>query len=153
MQNIAYAEAATEVLEILNNTQREEVEKIPTKFMDFLKENSSKTYKPNFDITKPIKELNLKPKTQALLGLIYLRYWADEEGKEKFNQKLNENEKKYQKKLQEKYSVDNLFKNKTTVINQESKKEIVQEEIQLTTVESKTFIQKIIEKIKNIFRR
>ena len=53
------------------------------------------------------------------------------------------------KKLQEKYSVDNLFKNKTTVIKQEN----TQKEIQLVTVENKTFIQKIIEKIKNIFRR
>lgn len=149
MQNITYAEAATEVLEILNYTQKEYVEKIPKKFLKFLERNSSKTYKPKFDITKPIKELNLKPKTQALLGLIYLRYWADEEGKEKFNQKLNENERGYQKKLQEKYSVDNLFKNKTTVIKQEN----TQKEIQLVTVENKTFIQKIIEKIKNIFRR
>lgn len=149
MQNIAYAEAATEVLEILNNTQKKEVDKIPVKFMEFLKKNSLRTYKPNFDYTKPIKELNLKPKTQALLGLIYLRYWADEEEKIKFNQKLNENEKKYQKELQEKYSVNNLFKNKTTVINQEN----IQEETQLIRLQNKTFIQKIIEKIKVIFRR
>lgn len=153
MQNIAYAEAATEVLEILNYTQKEDVEKIPKKFLKFLERNSSKTYKPDFDVAKPIKELNLKPKTQALLGLIYLRYWADEEGKEKFNQKLNENEKEYQKELQEKYSVDNLFKNRTTVINQENIQEETQKEIQLITVENKTLVQKIIEKIKNIFRR
>ncbi len=153
MQNIAYAEAATEVLAILKNTQKEAVNKIPKKFIDFLKKNSSKTYEPSFDSTKSIKELNLKPKTQALLGLIYLRYWADEEGKEKFNQKLNENEKKYQKELQEKYSVDNLFKNRTTVINQESKQEQEQEETQLTIVRNKTFIQKIIEKIISIVRR
>ena len=74
MVSRAYSEAATEVLEILSNTRKEELKKIPKKFLKFLSENSSKTYMPDFDRSKPIKELNLKPKTEALLGIIYLNY-------------------------------------------------------------------------------
>lgn len=149
MENVSYTEAATEVLAILNNTEIEAVNKIPKKFINFLKENCSTTYKPEFDYTKSIKDLNLKPKTQALLGLIYLKYWADDQGKKEFNRKIRENEEKYQQELKEKYNTDNLFKKKENIIKQENE----QEETQLLTVQNKSFIQKIIEKIKGIFRR
>ena len=84
-----------EVLAVLDNTAEEAVKKIPQKFIDFMIENKSETYIPDLDFTKPIGELNLKPKTEALLGIIYLKYWADNEGKEKFYKKMKENEEKY----------------------------------------------------------
>ena len=149
MVSTAYSEAVTEVLAILDNTEIEAVNKIPKKFIEFLKKNRSKTYEPNFDNGKSIKELNLKPKTQALLGLIYLKYWADEDGKEKFNKKIKANEEKYQREIREKYNTDNLFKTKEKVIVQENTKE----EVGLPAVQNKSFIQKIVEKIKGIFRR
>ena len=149
MVSAEYSEAATEVLAILNNTEIEAVNKIPKKFIKFLKENCSKTYEPKFDNSKSIKELNLKPKTQALLGLIYLKYWADEGGSEKFNKKIKANEEKYQREIGEMYNTDNLFKKKETVVIQEN----TQEEVGLPAVQNKSFIQKIVEKIKGIFRR
>lgn len=149
MVSAEYSEAASEVLAILDNTEIEEVNKIPKKFIKFLQENCSKNYDPKFDNSKSISELELKPKTHALLGLLYLKYWADEGGKQKFNKKIKANEEKYQKEIREKYNTDNLFKTKETVIKQEN----VQEEVQLPAVQNKTFIQKIIEKIKDIFRR
>lgn len=149
MVSTAYSEAVTEVLAILDNTEIEAVNKIPKKFIEFLTQNCSKTYEPNFDNSKSIKELNLKPKTQALLGLIYLKYWADEEGKEKFNKKIKAKEEKYQREIREKYNTDNLFKAKEKVVVQENTKE----EVGLPAVQNKSFIQKIVEKIKGIFRR
>jgi hypothetical protein len=148
MVSTAYSEAATEVLAILDNTEIEAVNKIPKKFIEFLTQNCSKTYEPNFDNSKSIKELNLKSKTQALLGLIYLKYWADEEGKEKFNKKIKANEEKYQREIIEKYNTDNLFKKKEKVVVQENT-----EEVGLPAVQNKSFVQKIVEKIKGIFRR
>ena len=97
MVSTAYSEAATEVLAILDNTEEEAVNKISKSFLNFLKENSSKTYKPEFDTTKPISELKLMPKTEALLGIIYLNYWANEEEKVDFKKIADENEVKYQK--------------------------------------------------------
>lgn len=105
-----YSEAATEVLEILNNMNPEDINKIPKKFINFLEENCSKIYKPNFDLKKPIDELNLDSKTQALLGIIYLKYWANEEEKMEFNKKLKKNEIKYQQEIREKYNPDKIFK-------------------------------------------
>lgn len=82
------SEAATEVLEILKYTNKKEVSKIPEQFISFLKENCSKEYKITDDYSRPFTEINLKPKTEALLGIIYLKYWADEEGKKEFQKKL-----------------------------------------------------------------
>lgn len=147
MVSVEYSQAAVEVLDILKHTRQSDVEKIPKKFIKFLEENSSKTYEPNLDHSKAIKEMGLKQKTQDILGVIYLKYWADEQGKQKFRAKIMENDRKHQEELREKYNTDNLFKQKT-------KDEIKPaEEMQLQVVQKETFMQKIINKIKGIFRR
>ena len=99
MISIAFREAAKEVLMILEHTDEDEVKKIPRKFMDFLIANSSKAYEPDFDFNKPISELELKPKTQALLGVIYEKYWANDEENKIFILKAKQREKDYKKKI------------------------------------------------------
>lgn len=149
MVSVAYSEAAVEVLDILKHTRKEDVNKIPKKFIEFLENNKSKTYIANLDHTKAIKEMELKPKTQALLGLIYLKYWANEEEKLEFRKKARENEVNYQKELNEKYNPDNLFKNKEKIIVSDDNKT----NMTLQKVKKETFIQRVIQKIKEIFRR
>lgn len=149
MVSVAYSEAAVEVLDILKHTRKEDVNKIPKKFIEFLENNKSKTYIANLDHTKAIKEMELKPKTQALLGLIYLKYWANEEEKLEFRKKARKNEVNYQKELNEKYNPDNLFKNKEKIIVSDDNKT----NMTLQKVKKETFIQRVIQKIKEIFRR
>lgn len=86
------SEAAVEVLEILKYTKKSDVDKIPKSFIGFLKENCSNTFKITNDYSKPLIELKLRPKTEALLGLIYLKYWSNGEEQKKFERKLIENE-------------------------------------------------------------
>lgn len=143
MVSVKYSEAAVEVLDILKYTREEDVKKIPKKFMEFLEENKSKSYISNLDYTKDIKDIKLKPETEAILGLIYMKYWANEEEKFKFEDKIKNNEKAYQEELNSKYNVENLFKQKEI----ENKNELP------TVIKQKSFLQKIIDKIKNIFRR
>lgn len=107
-----YEEAVTEVLDILNHTRKEDIKKIPPKFIEYLKQHSSKTYIPNLDHNKKLKDMDLKPKTKALICLIYRDYLCDENQKKEYDKKIFEAELQYQKKLQAKYNVDNLFKNK-----------------------------------------
>lgn len=148
MVSVAYSEAAVEVLEILSHTRKEDVNKIPKKFLEFLENNKSKTYIADLDHTKTIKEMNLKPKTEALLGLIYLKYWANEEEKTAFKKRARENEIKYQEELREKYNIDNLFKSKKEIITDDN----LQQEMSLQIVQHETFMQRIINKIKRLFR-
>ncbi len=142
-----YAEAITEVLAILKYTETEIVDKIPKKFISFLEDNSSKTYTPNFDYTQPIKNLKLNPKTKTILGIIYLKYWATEEEKKIFKKRIKKNDEDYQKQLKETYQTNNLFSTfKIDAPSNSQKHELIE-------IEEKTYMQKLIEKIKKFFWR
>ena len=141
-----YSEAAVEVLDILNHTDEKMVQKIPSKFIDFLKENSSKEYVSNLDHSKKIKDMELKPKTEAILGLIYLKYWADEEGKKKFEQKIKENEEFLANELNNDFNKE-IFENKDVETTSEAEKTNLPKEYEHVGI-----VSKIINIIKRIFK-
>ena len=105
-----YKIATTEVLDILEYLPQSEVDKIPNKFIEFLKENSISDYNPNFDYSLGLDKIELKYKTKLLLAMIYKNYICSEEERLEYNKILYQNEETYQKYLKEKYNPDNLFK-------------------------------------------
>ncbi len=117
MVSIEYSEAISEVLNILEHTKKEDVNKISPSFMKFLKENASKEYKPALDHNKRIKDMHLKEKTIGILSVINSQFWCTDKEKIEFENKLKENELKYQTELMKKYNPDNIFKNKNQNIN------------------------------------
>lgn len=147
-----YAEAITEVLDILENSDKNITKKIPNDLIEFWKTNKSKTYKPNLDHNKKINEMQLKEKTKSLIGMIYLNYLCNNnEEKEKVKLILKNNEERYQKELREKYNPDNIFRG-----NQKEKaryeKEVITNET--TMIEYKESIFKnIISKILKWFNK
>lgn len=142
-----YEEAVTEVLDILNHTKMEDVKKIPSKFIKYLKQHSSKTYIPNLDHTKKLKDMDLNPKTRALISLIYREYFCDENQKKEYDKKLVNAELEYQRELQEKYNINNIFKNKNQEITENN---IMSNDMQFVEYR-KSFFSKIINKLKKIF--
>ena len=144
-----YGVAITETLHYLNGINQNDVNKIPNKFMNFLKENSLQDYKCDFDYTKPLNELNLTDETKGLIGLICLNYWCEtEEQKNNFKKTLTQNEKQYQTELMKEYNPDNIFKNETKpkTISNTLNKNITQNTELIETKEN--FFQKIMRKIK-----
>lgn len=139
-----YEEAMAEVLDILNHTNIEDVKKINPKFMEFLREHSSQIYKPNFNHTQKLKDMELKPKTKALICLIYREYFCDESQKKEYDKKLAEEELEYQKELKTKYNTDNLFKKELST-RQQSKQEA-------TLIKNKepNFFKKILKRISKL---
>ena len=107
-----YIEAVTEVNAILKVMQKEDVEKIPLSLRDFFENLSSKDYIPNIREDIPLKEQDLKPKTKALLGLLYRQFWCDDIKRAEFDEKILENDMKYKQVLQEMYSgdIEDIFK-------------------------------------------
>ena len=81
MVSIEYSEAIVEVLEILQYSDDNIIEKIPKKLMKFWQRNKSTTYKPNLDHSKSINEMDLKKKTKSIISMIYLNYLCDDEEK------------------------------------------------------------------------
>lgn len=105
-----YKIATTEVLSILEYLPQSEVDKIPNKFKEFLKENSLSTYKPRFDYSLGLDKIELKHKTKLLLAMIYRNYICSEEERLEYDKILYQNEETYQKYLREKYNPDDIFK-------------------------------------------
>lgn len=146
MVSIEYRKSISEVLEILNHTRKEDVDKISPKFLDFLNNNALIEYEPYLDHSKRVKEMGLNDKTIAILSIIASKYWMSTEDKENFEKQLNENERKYQEELHEKYNLNNIFNKKQENI-------IETENTQTQLIEYKeSFFRKFINKIKSFFK-
>ena len=150
MREIEYSEAAVEVLDILNYTNKEDVARIPQSFIKFLTNIASRSYIVEFNHEQPIDSLNLKKQTKELLGFIYITWWCDKEEREKYKNLIHESNIKNEE-VKEKYNVNDIFKKKKE--NQEHK--ITQNEnvIKANIVEYKeeSIFKRIINKILNFF--
>ena len=147
MVSAEYSEAIVEILDILKNSDDTIYKRIPNKLIEFWQRNKSTTYKPNLDHSKPLNDMELKEKTRDLITMIYLNYLCDDNEKKAMINILKNNERNYQLELREKYNTDNIFKNR--------KKEIVvKEETQVLVKYNRiTFLQKVLYKIRNLFKR
>ena len=151
MVNEKYSIAMCETLRYLKGINQDDLNKIPSKFIKFLNDSSSKNYECDFDYTKPLKELNISEEARGIIAMICLNYWCiTDEQKEKFKSHLTKNELKFQKEMRRKYNPDNLFKNKV-------EKNVVDtvkiEYKELIEYKEQKWHHKILDKLLNIFRK
>lgn len=143
--SLAYSEVCT----ILNMLEDEYKERVPKNVMDFFEEERDKEYNPIIDVNIPLEKQNLKRKTLVLLAILNLNYWCDsEEEKQEILYSFAKNEelkRLKEKELTENYNINNLF---NKIENTENKTEV-----SLIEYKEQNFIQKIISKIKSLFRR
>ena len=143
--SLAYSEVCT----ILNMLEDEYKERVPKNVMDFFEEERDKEYNPIIDVNIPLEKQNLKRKTLVLLAILNLNYWCDsEEEKQEILDSFAKNEelkRLKEKELTENYNINNLF---NKIENTENKAEV-----SLIEYKEQNFIQKIISKIKSLFRR
>ena len=140
MSNID-AKAYSELFEIINLLDESEKNKIPTEIYENIKSQKSKEYINQYNTLDDINENNIEEKTAILLTSLYLDYIANDEKKE-VEDVLKENEKK----LSEKYSTENMFKNR-------NKEENTQKINTMITIKKKeTVFTKILNKIKSLFK-
>lgn len=138
-----YSEAITETLDILKHTRNEDVMKISSKFIDFLNQNASKTYKPELDYTKEIKDMNLKHTTKVILAIIYKKFWCPTSQLKEFENRIKQNEIVYQAKLSEQYNPNNLFNNKKIKVGSYTNENLAMIELKETMF---TKIKKMLKK-------
>ena len=141
-----YAEAAVEVLDILDHMDANDLVKVSNKFIDFLKKNASKEYICKLDYSKKINDMNLKEETRSLLALMYEQYLCPEDEKYDLQKKFYINEQSYQEELREKYNPDNIFSSKQKRAN-----ELKGNQNQLIEYKE-TIFKRILNKIKAIFK-
>lgn len=139
--------AISEVIEILNHTDKEIVEKIPKKFIEFLFENADNDYKPNIDFYNEKWEQFVQEDTQAILAMIYRDYIVSEDEKIKLLKEEKDEKIKLENELREKYNPDNMFKKK-------NKEENIQiNNVQLIEIKETSWFKRVINKILKFFGR
>lgn len=141
--------SARELTQIIKLLPIEEFNKIPSDLTNYLEKIEDKNYSTKIKAIEDISENNIMEETKNNLAYIFLNYLADKETKKEYEMLLQENEFRHQKELQEKYNIEKIFKQR-----QETKynSEVEQETISLTIIKKKKLLNKIIEKIKNIFK-
>lgn len=151
--DITTRQAYSEVDEFIELLDDYEKYKIPEKLRNFFKKEKDPQYYKGLNPNIPIKEQGLKEETLAIIALLNLQYWCDdEEEKERLKKVYAENEEKYFKYMKEKYNPENIFKQNDTVEFEDSIKEI-NNNLPDVGEYNNSFFKKFIRKIKRFFGR
>ena len=142
-----YPNAYKEVYEILKYVPKEDLKRVPKKFMDMLEEKMNKNYKFSIDTSKDfIEEQELMIETRTILAYIFLNYWATEIQKEKVNIKFKKDIEDAEKQKRDLYKVD-ILKNKKQLKENIGK----EQENAMVIYKKENFITKIFNTIKKFF--
>lgn len=136
--------AAVEINSLLDNVSEEVLNKIPKKFIEYLKDIESYDYYFEYDTSKTIDEQNFSDEALKLIGLIYKDYLCTENEREDYNKILNEYNFKLEEEKREKYNPETIFDNR--------KKENKERNILLIEYKESLFT-KIINKIKSFLNK
>lgn len=137
--------AYSEIYEILNLMENKYTEKIPYKVKKLFQEEKDNTFKPYINIEIPLEEQNLQNGTYTILAILYINYWYESEQE---RQELIELFNDVDKQELEKYSVENLFKNR-----QQNKVDEEEHTEQSLTVIEENLWTKIKNKIIRLFKK
>lgn len=141
----AYAEICT----VLQYMPDEYVKKIPERIIKLFQTEKLENYEVNINKSNPLDKNYLSRETMVIIAMLNYQYWCpNQKVKKDLNKIYNSNNEKYQKEIEERYNTDNLFKNRRT-----EEKEVKEESQALVEYKEKTFIQRIFDKIKRIFKR
>ena len=151
MNNVELQIASTEVMEVLPNLVKEDYDKIPKKFIEFLKENENPKYKKEFDFSKPLEELGLNKNSLLVLGVVYRMFLASSEEKEEFDRMLIENEMKEEKEKKIKFSPDNIFRKEQSFEEIIDEIKNIEENKTDLTIKTNNWFNNLLDKIKKLF--
>ena len=147
--NIKTKEIYSEVYQVLNLLGNEYIDKLPISLINMLRQKREVNYNPQYTDDIPLNEQNIKKETMAIIVLLYLNYWCEDENEiSEVKHILKNNEDKYQLEIRKKYNIDNIFKN-----NKQEYKQVNNNIVDETAMipYKKSIFMKIINKIKSIF--
>lgn len=136
IDDIVFKNSLKEVYDILKNTENDLVIKIPSSFINFIKENMNKDYVTNIQSNVNINQQPLLKETEAILSLIYQTYWADPSEKKDFNL------------IKEDYPKEDIYK----IFEKRKKANISYEATSLIPIKKENFIIKFFKNILNRFK-
>lgn len=141
-----YANAYTEVIEILKYISEADYNKIPKNKINLFETNANKEYKFIYNPNLTLNEQNVSKRAKAIIAILFREYWATEKQREKIIAKQNNDRMQIEKNKKERYNPDNLFYRRTKRV------ENIQNETVSLTEYKETFFSKILKRIKKIVR-
>ena len=136
---IEIAKVFTEICEIFKYTSKNILDKIPKKLLETFEEKKDVNYKFKCDLSSKLEEQLLMPATKDLIAMIYMNYCCNEKEKEELMIHINENERRIENNL------NNIWNNQDKIQEEETTQDLM-------IIEEESFFQKIINKIKDIFK-
>ena len=110
MADIQYANAYTEVLDILKYISKEDYEKIPKSKIKVFEENSNKNYSFTYDENKTLDEQNVSETAKMIIAILYRDYWATKEQRYVIIKKQREAREEQEKQIRERIEQNRQIK-------------------------------------------
>ena len=155
MADIQYANAYTEVLDILKYISKEDYEKIPKSKIKVFEENSNKNYNFTYDENKTLDEQNVSEITKAIIAILFRDYWATKEQRYIIIKKQQEIKDQKQKELMAKFEQNkNISEKDLKKVNVASDLDIdidYARGTNLETYKEENIFKRIVSKIRGIF--
>ena len=153
MADIQYANAYTEVLDILKYISKEDYEKIPKSKIKVFEENSNKNYNFTYDENKTLDEQNVSEITKVIIAILFRDYWATKEQRYIIIKKQQEIKDQKQKELMVKFEQNkNISEKDLKKVNVASDLDIdYARGTNLETYKEENICKRIISKIREIF--
>lgn len=152
MVDIKYANAYTEVLEILKYISVEDYNKIPKNKIELFQTNANNDYHFTYTTEKTLNEQNVSKIAKGIIAIFYRDYWATDIQKEKIIKKQN-----YDRHIIEESKIEfnpnDVFKRKTVLYSNETygKNDIYNSNLPVE-VKKQNWFQNIILFIKRWFK-
>ena len=131
--------AYKEVWEILKFLPQKYIDKVPSEILNKIENQMDINYDFN-----PENDEEWLEETKAIIVMLFQDYWANQEQLEALNDIYKKRINAEEEKKREKYNPNEIFKKDNKILS---------EEILPAKIEKKTFIQLIIDYIRNFFRK
>lgn len=110
MADIQYANAYTEVLDILKYISKEDYEKIPKSKIKVFEENCNKNYNFTYDENKTLDEQNVSEITKVIIAILFRDYWATKEQRYVIIKKQREAREEQERQIRERIEQNRQIK-------------------------------------------
>ena len=155
MADIQYANAYTEVLDILRYISKEDYEKIPKSKIKVFEENSNKNYSFKYDVDKTLEEQNISEIAKMIIAILCRDYWTTNEQRYIIIKKQREAREEQERQIRERIEQNRKIKEDSLkVIDVSSDLDLDLDYSRGTNLEiykEENIFKKIISKIKEIF--
>ena len=152
MIDTEYANAYSEVLEILKYIPLRDYNKIPKNKIEVFEINANRNYSFNYNPEQTLEEQNVSKIARGIIAILFRDYWATETQREKIITKQKYDRIKLEEEKKAKYDID-IFKNRDNFkLKQNVKQDTNANEVSMVKYEESIF-KRIINKIKEIFFR